>query len=91
VYNLLVLDRESETIFDLKNAPLSLFLYCSLPPERFTRLTEVGESMLRGQASARDFLAAVDRPVLEAVARACAALAPTRRAALLAIAETDPS
>lgn len=91
VYNLLVLDRESETIFDLKNAPLSLFLYCSLPPERFARLTEVGELMFRGQASAHDFLAAVDRPVLEAAARACAALALTRRADLLGIAKIEPS
>lgn len=83
VYNLLMSERESESIFDLKNVPLSLFLYCSLPPDRFAHLTKVGESMFKGQVSARDFLAAVDRPVLNAAAGACAALAPTRRSALL--------
>ena len=86
IYKLLKSGRNSETIFDLKNAPLSFFLYCNLNPERILQLKMLGDSMFKGDISAQEFLAGIEANVLAPVARACAALARTRQASLLAIA-----
>jgi hypothetical protein len=86
IYKLLKSGRNSETIFDLKNAPLSLFLYCSLPAERIQQLNKLGESMFKGRIQAHEFLSALEDDVLAPVARACAALARTRRETLLSFA-----
>ncbi|MBN1147635.1 MAG: hypothetical protein JXA78_10300 [Anaerolineales bacterium] len=86
VYILLESGRESKPVFDLKNSPLSLYLYCNLPPEGLARMVEAGEDMCVGRKSASDFLSAVDGKIVAAVARACAEMARTRRPALLAIA-----
>ena len=86
IYKLLKSGRNSETIFDLKNAPLSFFLYCNLNTERIQQLEKLGYLMFNGDISADEFLTGIEGKVLAQVARACAALARTRQAALLAIA-----
>jgi hypothetical protein len=86
MYKLLKSGRNSETIFDLKNAPLSFFLYCNLSPDRIQQLKLLGDSMFNGAITAHEFLSAIDGRVLAMVARACAALARTRQKALIAIA-----
>jgi len=86
IYRLLKSGRNSETIFDLKNAPLSLFLYSNLSADRIQQLRKSGDSMFNGAISAHEFLSGFEGSVVAPVARACSALARTRHEALLAIA-----
>jgi hypothetical protein len=86
IYRLLEVGRVSEIDFDLKNSPLSVFIYKCLPPEQQRQLFERAKAMFDGQLTYRDFLAAVGQPVVAAIAKACAAMVVTRREKLLAYA-----
>jgi hypothetical protein len=86
IYKLLEVGRMSESEFDLKNSPLSLFIYKSLPPARIQQLFELAKAMFNGRLTPRDFLAAVEQPIVAAIAKACATMVKTRREKLLAYA-----
>jgi hypothetical protein len=86
IYRLLEVGRVSEIDFDLKNSPLSLFVYKSLPPARLEQLFALAKTMFNGQLTHHDFLADIEQPVLAAIAKACAAMVVTRREKLLAYA-----
>src|SRR5512136_1908320 len=79
MYRLLAVGRVSETSFDIKNSPLALFLYKSLQPPEIESLLAAGREMFAGGLPPEAFLAQMDRGVVAAVARACAALVHTRR------------
>ncbi|MBN1889652.1 MAG: hypothetical protein JW850_16770 [Thermoflexales bacterium] len=83
VFKLLEQGRASESSFDMKQAPLSLFLYKSAGPAQIKLLLDEAKAMFGGQLSAREFLDKLDCSLVRAVAGACAAMVPTRRQALL--------
>ena len=83
MYKLLAVGRVSESSFDVKDSPLTLFLYKSLPPDRIETLLTQAREMFAGQLKAEDFLAQIDRPVVAVVAKTCAAMVATRREKLL--------
>jgi hypothetical protein len=82
IYKLLESGRSSDTSFDMKNSPLSLFLYKSLPPEKIDHYMQRAELMFDGQISADDFLMELDRSVVRAIASASAMMVFTRRQGL---------
>jgi hypothetical protein len=82
IYKLLESGRANETSFDMKNSPLSLFLYKSLSPEQITHAMERAQQMFAGQLSAHDFLMEMDRSVVRAIASASAMMVFTRRQGL---------
>lgn len=83
IYKLLESGRANETSFDMKNSPLSLFIYKSMSPEKISYHMERARLMFAGELSARDFLLEMDRPVVRAIANASAMMVFTRRQALL--------
>lgn len=83
IYKLLESGRSNETSFDMKNSPLSLFLYKSLSPEKISNCMERSRLMFAGELSAHDYLMEIDRPVVRAIASASAMMVFTRRQGLL--------
>ncbi|MFO7583196.1 MAG: hypothetical protein R6W69_00590 [Anaerolineales bacterium] len=83
IYKLLESGRSSETSFDMKNSPLSLFLYKSLSPEKIEHYMQRAEVMFSGEISADDFLMEMDPAVVRAIASASAMMVFTRRQGLL--------
>jgi hypothetical protein len=80
---LLETGRASDSDFDTKNSPTSLFLYKSLGPEGVKLLSDKARQMFDGQVAPREFLSAIDPRVVAAIARAGASIVVTRRAELL--------
>ena len=83
VSRLLVFGRASESIFDMKNSPTSLYLYQSLGPDEIKRLLNYAQEMFDGNLGEQEFLAQVDGTVIAAIAEAGASMVLTRRPALL--------
>ncbi len=83
IYRLLETGPMGEADFDLKASPLSMYLYKSLGPKRCDQLLELAREMFAGFIQAQDFLAQLDYPVRQAIARASAAMVVTRREELL--------
>ncbi len=83
MYQLLAVGRVGESNFDIKNSPLSLFLFKSLQPEKIEPLLVSAQEMFAGRLQPEAFLAQIDHGVVAAVARACAAMVYTRRDKLL--------
>jgi hypothetical protein len=83
VYKLLEAGRASESDFDMKNSPLSLFLYNRLGTEGVKRLLDEAQAMFKGNSNAQEFLAKIEAPIISEIAQACAEMVPTRREILL--------
>lgn len=83
IFKLLESGRANETSFDMKNSPLSLFIYKSISPEDILRYMERAHLMFSGQLSAHDFLMEMDRHVVKAIASATAMMVFTRRQTLM--------
>ncbi|HEY3313167.1 MAG TPA: hypothetical protein VGK00_16125 [Anaerolineales bacterium] len=83
LYHLFESGRASETSFDMKNSPLSLFIYKTVPPQQIPPYLERARSFQAGSLSPEDFLAAIDPQVLRPIARASSIMVFTRRQALL--------
>ncbi len=83
VFKLLDSGRASESSFDIKNSPLSAFLYKSIGPVKIKELLDSAKDMISGKLSARDFLHTIDQPVVSAIAKVGASMALTRRERLL--------
>ncbi|MCU0443993.1 MAG: hypothetical protein MUE85_03685 [Microscillaceae bacterium] len=82
VLNLLEYGRASETHLDMKNSPLSAFIYKSLGSRRCTELLAKAQDLFAEKIDYSDFLHEFDRPVLAMIAQACAHIALTRQTAL---------
>jgi hypothetical protein len=82
VLNLLEQGRSSEISFDMKNSPLSSFVYRSLGSKRCKELMEKVRLLYAEKIYYYEFLEAIEKPVLSALAKACAKLAVTRAKAL---------
>ncbi|MCP4343909.1 MAG: hypothetical protein GY795_00080 [Desulfobacterales bacterium] len=83
VLTLLDVGRASESSFDMKNSPISAFLYKNLGQEKINQLAEKAKQMFSGKLDAQKFFNAVDKPVASAIANACASMVATRREKLL--------
>jgi hypothetical protein len=70
--------------FDTQDAPISLFLYRSVPPADIKHYLQLAQRMFAGALGAQDFLAVLDRQVLAIIAAACAEMVSTRRDSLQA-------
>jgi hypothetical protein len=78
IYRLLETGRGSQLSFDMKNSPVSLFVYKSLGLQRAQEYLAVAHNMFSGQLSAQEFLNLMDRDVVSAIAEACAKMVLTR-------------
>ncbi len=83
LYWLLAAGRASESVFDLKNSPTSLFLYQSLGLEEVQRVLTEAQEMFSGALAPRDFLDRADASLVAAVAEASASMVVTRCEGLL--------
>lgn len=83
MYKLLASERLGDSNFDIKTAPLSLFLYKSISPEQRVQYQALAKEMFAGQIDAQTFLEALDPSLVSSIAKASAAMALTRRAQLL--------
>lgn len=83
IYQLLESGRASEVSFDMKNSPLSLFIYKSMPPEQIRHFLQRARQFYAGALSSTDFLAEIDPEIVQPIARACSIMVYTRRQALL--------
>jgi hypothetical protein len=83
IFQLLKIGRDSESPFDLRNSPLSLFVYLSLPKEQVDTLYEFSRKYFKNQISLSEYLASIPRHLLTSIAQACAMMAYTRRERLL--------
>lgn len=82
VLNLLEYGRSSETSFDMKQSPISAFIYQAFGSQKTKNCLAEAKRMFNEEISAEAFLQTLDAKTLDAFARACAELAPTRREAL---------
>jgi hypothetical protein len=82
VLNLLEYGRASEIHLDMKNSPLSAFVYKSLGSKRCAELLAKAQELFAEKITYVDFLSEFDRPVLSLIAQACAHIALTRQTAL---------
>jgi hypothetical protein len=86
IYHLLESGRSSDTSFDMKNSPLALFVYKTMPPEKISQALIRAQEFFDGQMSPQDFLMGLDPDVVQPVARASSIMVFTRRQALLSFA-----
>ncbi len=86
MYHLLEAGRSSDTSFDMKNSPLSLFVYKVMSPETIPVACAHAQEFFDGTLSAHDFLMGLDPQVVRPIARASSIMVFTRRQALLAYA-----
>lgn len=82
LYRLLESGRASDTSFDMKNSPLSLFVYKCLAPAEIERGLQLAAEMSAGKRSAEDFLRQMNPAVVSPIANASAIMVFTRRQAL---------
>ncbi len=87
LYRLLEAGRASETSFDMKNSPLALFIYKSLPPQEIGAALQLAQEMYSGEISPDAFLTRINRAVVAPIASASALMVFTRRLALSKYAE----
>ncbi len=85
IYELLYGGRSSEVSFDMKNSPLSSYLYKKIGLKRIRELLPSAKEMFNHKISAPDFLNIVDSQVVQAVAKACGEMVETRKKQLMKI------
>ncbi|MCP4397741.1 MAG: hypothetical protein GY801_10640 [bacterium] len=81
--SILEVGRSRESSFDIKNSPISLFLYKRLAPETMQQLFTRTQEMFLGSINAQEFLAGIEVSVVAGIASTCAEMAVTRRDELL--------
>ncbi len=83
IFTLLDKGLLSEPSFDIKNSPLSVFLYTNLGPVKIQQLLGYSKELFNGHIKPHEFLAKIDRWIVVVIARASASMVKTRRAQLL--------
>jgi hypothetical protein len=85
IYKLLAFGRFSEESFDLKNSPLSLFIYLSLSSMEIDQLDIRSREFFEGRLDPGTYINLIPRHLLLAITKACASLALTRKEELLSL------
>ncbi len=83
VYHLLESGRASDTAFDMRNSPLSLFIYKSVPPQKIVYYLERAQDFYEERISAEEYLSELEPAIIQPIARASSIMVVTRRQALL--------
>lgn len=83
IFRLLDSGRASDTSFDMRNSPLSLFIYKTIPLETIEQYLEIAQEMIQGKISAHEFLTRLDKKLVSPIAQASSIMVYTRRAALM--------
>ncbi len=83
LYGMLTGHRIREVSFDLSTAPLSLFVYKRLIPNRVNYLLNLAKELFSGGVNSSEFLSKIDPDVLSPIAVASAEMVYTRREQLL--------
>lgn len=83
IYQLLESNRASEASFDMKNSPLALFVYKSVPPDHISIYLQHARDFCMGALSPEDFLKEIDPALVQPIARASSSMVYSRRQALL--------
>jgi hypothetical protein len=86
IYHLLEAGRSSDTSFDMKNSPLALFVYKTMPTEKISQALIRAQEFFDERLSPHDFLMEIDPQVVQPIARASSIMVFTRRQALLSYA-----
>ncbi len=81
----LAVGRSKESASDLTASPLTAFIYRYLGHEGTLRALQSAKQMFEGQLTPRDFLAGLNAGMVRALIRACAHIALSREAPLLAL------
>lgn len=90
VLNLLEIGRASESSFDMRNSPTAFFLYTHIDDTQIGGFVASAHEMFAGRMSPEAFLRDIGDAVVAPIARACAEMIITRRAALLRYADGMP-
>ena len=85
LHDLLAFGRASASSFDLKNSPLSLYLYLDLGTDGFHARLDSAKSMFDGKKTYEAFLSELPPALLTDVAGGCGEMAFTRKTALAEI------
>ncbi len=83
IYDLLESGRANETAFDMKNSPLSLFIYRALAPDQINSHLHYSQEFFEHKLSPGEFLNKIDPFLMKAIARASSIMVFTRRSSLL--------
>jgi hypothetical protein len=83
IYQLLESGPAGETGFDVKNSPLSLYIYKSASPDKITVFLQRAEGFYAGLLTPEDFLNEIGPQIVQPIARASSIMVYTRRQALL--------
>jgi hypothetical protein len=83
LYRLLYSGRASDTSFDMRNSPLSLFIFKSIPFEQIEKYLAIAQQMISGKITAHEFLLKLDKSIVGPIAQASSIMVYTRRAALM--------
>ena len=75
--------RAGESVFDLRNSPVSLYIYLQTEDHEINRLVDLAFQMFHKALEPQDFLDEIDGQVVADIARACAMMVFTRREKLL--------
>ena len=86
-YKLFKYGRANSSEFDLRNSPLSLFIYCFLDDRQQTICIDSSKKYLKGQLNEMVFLNTVPPYLVESIAKAASVTAFTRRDRLLEISD----
>jgi hypothetical protein len=89
IYQLLESGRSSDASFDMKNSPLSLFIYKAIPPEQIALYLQHAQDFYDDVLSPADFLKGINPSIVHPIARASSIMVYTRRQALLQFAGDD--
>jgi hypothetical protein len=84
VYLLLSKGRKSQSSFDIKKAPLSLFLYLKAEEAELDQYLSSAQQMFAGELSPQAYLESLDTALLNPIALATSTMVYTRQAALAA-------
>ena len=78
VFRLLNEGRASEAGFDMKNSPLTAFLYKNLDDTTLTFLQDQAKKFIANELSSQAFLEQIPKPALTSIIQACSVTALTR-------------
>ena len=86
LYKLFKYGRANSSEFDLRNSPLSLFIYCFLDDRQHTLCIDSSKKYLKGLLNEMEFLNTVPPYLVESIANAASVTAFTRKDRLLEVA-----
>ena len=78
IYDLLKHGRASSSSFDLKNSPLSFFVYCNTDENTEKECIEASREFLNGELGYLDYLEKIPSFIVESIARAASVMVFTR-------------